>query len=834
MQKYLLDGEWHLREAGTDKELSVMIPGSVLEAYTKAGLLPDPYYGENEKNITSLFEKEFEYRRSFTVAEELLAEDTVDLVCLGLDTLGDIILNGQKIASVNNMHRAWRFGVKSLLKKGENEIMIRFHSPNAFIRQAFENGNITYVNLGNMAGSGYLRKAHSQFGWDWGPQLPDVGIWRSIFLEASGTARIGDVYITQKHEKGRVDLRLKVRIDTPDRRHFWAEDRRLCGRIRISPPSGSLIEQQVDLDLDENTFSITIENPQLWWPNGLGAHPLYGVELELLSPGSEDPGSPLDIYRCKIGLRTMTISTEADQWGREFALMVNGLKVFSMGADYIPEDSIIPRVNADRTRKLLEDCVKANFNTIRVWGGGYYPDDFFYDLCDELGLVVWQDLMFACNIYVFTEDFTANVAEEVRQNIRRIRHHASLGLWCGNNEMEVAWVDWETVRDHPKAVKADYIKLFEVLLPQLARETDPNTFYWLASPSSGGSFDEPNADDRGDVHYWEVWHGLKSFAEYRKHYFRYCSEFGFEALPELDTIASFSAPEDHNLFSPVMEAHQKCPSGNGKILYYISETYRYPKDFASLVYISQILQMESIQYGVEHWRRYRGRCMGAIYWQLNDCWPVISWASIDYYGRWKALHYGARRFFAPLMVSIFNEVKNIRLFTHNETPEAVNGLVRLTLRDRDFRALASDEVQVGIPALSAAEVFARDYAELVNTAELERSVFVEAELLIDRRVVSRQTAFFAAPKAFSFKRPRYTLDLIETGDAFVIRLKADTFCRFVQLKISGEDVVFQDNYFDIVNSEGREILVLKSDLKDSYTAETLKGKVEILSVGDTY
>jgi beta-mannosidase len=442
--------------------------------------------------------------------------------------------------------------------------------------------------------------------------------------------------------------------------------------------------------------------------------------------------------------------------------------------------------------------------------------------------------MFACNVYTFTEDFTATVAEEVRQNMRRIRHHASLGLWCGNNEMEVAWSEWDAVKDHPKSVKADYIKLFEVLLPQVARETDPNTFYWPASPSSGGSFDEPNADGRGDVHYWEVWHGLKSFTDYRKHFFRYCSEFVFESLPDLNTIAAFSAPEDYNLFSPVMEAHQRCPGGNGKILFYISETYRYPKDFASLVYISQVLQMESIRYGVEHWRRYRGRCMGAIYWQLNDCWPVISWASIDYYGRWKALHYGARRFFAPVMVSIFDEGKNIRIFTHNETREAVKGTARLTLMDREFRVLASDELQVDIPALSAGEVFVRDYANLVNTVELERSAFVEAVLLVDGTVVSRQTALFVAPKTFSFKRPAYTLDLRETGDAFGITVQADTYCRFVQLKISGEDVVFQDNYFDITSGEGREILIPKTELRNRYTAISLKAAVEILSVGDTY
>ncbi len=375
---------------------------------------------------------------------------------------------------------------------------------------------------------------------------------------------------------------------------------------------------------------------------------LYTVRAELLN-GTR----VLDSWEKRIGLRTMEIKRQKDSWGESFEMCVNGVSIFAMGADYIPEDNLLPRVTAERTRRLLEDCKLANYNAIRVWGGGYYPDDWFYDACDELGLVVWQDFMFACAIYELTEEFEENIRREVIDNVRRLRHHASLGLWCGNNEME--WQVDDDVYFATHKQKADYIRMYEYLIPKTLREHDPVTFYWPASPSSGGGFDEPNDPNRGDVHYWDVWHGDKPFTEYRKFFFRNASEFGFQSFPCLKTVESFTKPSDRNIFSYVMEKHQRNKSANGKIMNYMAQTFLYPTDFDTLLYASQLLQAEAVRYGVEHWRRNRGRCMGAIYWQVNDCWPVASWSSIDYYGRWKALHYMARRFYAPVLLSCEEE-----------------------------------------------------------------------------------------------------------------------------------------------------------------------------------
>jgi beta-mannosidase len=868
-----LDGQWLLkilREKQVDS-VNAEVPGSVLDSCIKAALVPEPYYGENEKVVTPLFENDFEYSRTFSVSGELLGEDEVDLVCLGIDTLGEIFVNDKSIARVNNMHRSWRFKVKELLKAGENTIRVVLFSPSAFIAKAYREGPIDYINTGTMAGSNYLRKAHCQFGWDWGPMLPDAGIWRSIYIEGWSVARLTGVYVTQEHSAdGKVTLHAKIEAEAASLKRFWAENKTLKALLRISRPEGSgtlksattgettaFAETITDITAITE-ISCCIEKPELWWPNGLGKQPLYSVEVELQEEGSSSP-IVLDSWKRRIGLRRMTISTEKDEWGSEFALTVNGIKVFAMGADYIPEDSCFSRINAKRTRRLLENCVKANFNSIRVWGGGYYPDDYFYDICDELGLVVWQDFMFACNIYELSDDFAANVAVEIRQNMIRLRHHACLGLWCGNNEMELAWLDWDNVKSHYPALKADYIRLFECIIPDIWKKTDPQTFYWPASPSSGGGFDDPNDPNRGDVHYWEVWHGLKPFSEYRKYFFRYCSEFGFESLPDLETVQSFAGTGDLNLFSPVMEIHQRNPGGNGKILYYLSETYRYPKDFASLVYISQVLQMESIQSGVDHWRRNRGRCMGAVYWQLNDCWPVCSWSSIDYYGRWKALHYGARRFFAPLRATVFIDEteaalpgslegplkRTVRVFLHNDTMKSAHGVLSLSLRNRDFTILAEETLDVELPALSASEALVWDYRTIVNSVILERSCFVTAELKImedaanNAAIVSKETALFVPPKYFSFVKSEYSVEVDELEEHFSLTVKANTFCRFVRIKIPEEDVVFSDNYFDITGKEGVEIKVSKGELKKTYTAKTLReallGKQgSIFSVSDSF
>ncbi|GHT80968.1 hypothetical protein FACS1894130_12640 [Spirochaetia bacterium] len=521
----------------------------------------------------------------------------------------------------------------------------------------------------------------------------------------------------------------------------------------------------------------------------------------------------------------MTVDISKDEWGSRFAQTVNGVGIFAMGADYIPEDNILARVTPESTRRLLEDCVAANFNSIRVWGGGYFPDDWFYDICDELGLMVWQDFLFACAGYELPEAFEENITEEAIQNIKRLRHHASLAILCGNNEMEWQYEMgfWDVKHQH----KSDYIRIFEHILLKACRKYAPQTFYWKSSPSSGGGYDDPNDPNRGDVHYWEVWHADKPFSEYRKYFFRYASEFGFQSFPCLKTVESFTKPEDRNIFSRMMERHQRNNTANGKILNYLSQTYLYPAEFDTLLYASQLLQAEAIQYGVEHWRRNRGRCMGAIYWQLNDCWPVASWSSIDYFGRWKALHYYAKRFFAPVLLSCqeegemtqrpvctqqFREIdKKAKLCISNETMNRVNGVVRWALREPSAAVVQSGEFSCTVEALSCLWL---DELSFPEADELRH--YFSYELLIDGKPVSRDSLLFCAPKHYPFQDPGLSWKV--TGDE--ITISAKTFARRVEIGSTDTDMVLSDNYFDLNG--------------DSKTIKLISGKIGKLFVRSVY
>lgn len=530
---------------------------------------------------------------------------------------------------------------------------------------------------------------------------------------------------------------------------------------------------------------MTVEEPQLWWPRGYGAQPLYTVRVTLTANGREQ-----DVWTRRIGLRTLWVSREKDAWGEEFCHVVNGVKVFAMGSDYIPEDNLLCRVTPERTRRLLEDTALANMNTVRVWGGGYYPDDFFFDICDELGLMVWLDLMYACSFYDLTPAFEASIRLETEQNIRRVRHHASLAVICGNNEVGsfMAGAQQALANGHggydPKRWShvADYIKMFEYILPEICQRLAPQTFWWSSSPSSGVSFDNPNDFSRGDVHYWDVWHGEKPFTEYRKYFFRYASEFGFQSFPCLKTVESFTEEGDRNIFSRVMERHQRNQAANGKIMSYLSQTYRYPNGFDNLLYASQLLQAEAIRYGVEHWRRHRGRCMGAIIWQLNDCWPVASWSSIDYYGRWKALHYAAKRFFAPVLISAeeegeitqnpkINEFhpapirRSIRLNVANETMAQVEGVVHWALRRADGLALQEGRQAVTVPALTSLWLDTLDFGDTSLTA-----TYASYSLEVNDQIMSEGTALFCAPKHFAFEDPHLSVRI--EGNEVIVSAKA--------------------------------------------------------------
>ncbi|MGJ4849669.1 glycosyl hydrolase 2 galactose-binding domain-containing protein [Bacillota bacterium Meth-B3] len=798
MRTISLNGAWTMRAAQGDGWFHAVVPGTVYQTLMNEGRMDDPFYRDNELNAFELMNDDYIYRRHFPLTAEDLRGDALLLEFEGLDTLAAVTLNEAFVGRCDNMHRSWTFDVKHLAKEGPNTLEVRLSSPLKYIREAYRQVRADGSSDAT-EGFPHLRKAHYMFGWDWGARLPDAGIFRGVKVHVVDRARLSSVRVHQAHADGRVTLDFTPEINSFTGLCACGEDD-FSVKISVTAPDGRAYVS--------DGSPILIDEPALWWPNGYGAQPLYEVSAALCAGGRE-----VDRWRGRIGLRTLTMRREKDQWGESFATEVNGVQIFAMGADYIPEDNLLGRVTPERTRLLLTDAALAHFNAIRVWGGGYYPDDWFYDICDELGLVVWQDFMFACAVYELTDAFEDNIRHEVFDNARRLRHHASLGLWCGNNEMEqfVAQGLWVNT---PKQ-KADYIRMFEYIIPKALRTVDPDTFYWPASPSSGGGFDNPNDENRGDVHYWDVWHGGKPFTEYRKFFFRYASEFGFQSFPSMKTIESFTLPGDRNAFSYVMEKHQRNDAANGKILAYLAQTFLYPGTLDLLSYASQLLQMEAIRCGVEHWRRHRGRCMGAIYWQLNDCWPVASWASIDYFGRWKALHYAAKRFFAPVLLSCQEEgvstqnanvnaepnevVKSMRLNVSNETMDAVRAHVRWALRAPDASVIESGEQAVFVPALSARWLDERAFPE----APL-RAGYVSYDLFLDGAWVSGGTALFCPPKHFEFLDPRLTLSV--NGDEITVAARA--YAKGVEILCDDGDCLFSDNFFDL-NADSRTVKILR-------------------------
>ena len=826
MQTCTLNGTWQLSAGHRSLEsVDMQIPGTVLSGLLAAGKIKDPFYRTNEDATRALFWKDYVFTRTFDVDEELLAQQHIVLVCEGLDTLAEISINGTFLAKTDNMHRTWKFQAKKLLHPGKNEIQIVFRSVLRFIEDyPYEaHKKINYIPCGSMKGNQLLRKAHSMFGWDWGPQTIDAGIFRDIYLQGYSHARIEDIRIHQQHTKN-------VSVQTSITLSESVPGQKLCVELSEDGADKPLQTKLCKTNADGvAAVDFVIENPKLWWPNDYGDQPLYIVRTTLL----DEDGTSLESITRRIGLRTLTISQEKDEWGNEFAFCVNGVKIFTRGGNYIPDDCLYTRITEKKLDYILESCRRAHFNCVRVWGGGYYPSDAFYDLCDEKGLIVWQDLMYACNVYDVTDAFAENCRQETYDNVRRLRHHASLGLWCGNNEIESAWDHWGDFQKETPYLRADYIRLFEEVLPKAVQEADGETFYWHSSPSSGGCFDNPDDANRGDTHYWDVWHGQKPFTDYRKYFFRFCSEFGFQSFPCAKTVNSFTLEDDRNIFSRVMESHQKNDAANGKMLYYLSENLRYPKDLTHLLYASQVLQGMAIKYGVDHWRRNRGRCMGTLYWQINDDWPAPSWSSIDYFGRWKALHYMAQKFYAPHAVSMTLEDHRCHVYFSNESFETTEYSLTLSIRDLSGNVLETYETKGNSPAFSAIETAVVD---ICSWEDQKDDVFLEAVIHTKDQKVLKDVETLVPYKYLNLKNPVISTEAEETNDAFILHISSDCFAPFVALDFDDADVIFSDNFFHMTDKTVQDIIVKKEDILQGHfeNAEDFRKRLQILSLGTSY
>jgi beta-mannosidase len=824
-----LDHGWQFRqimsvaEQGENGWLPATVPGDVHLDLLANKKITDPFFRDNEAKLQWIEQESWEYHLSFEVTPAMLARAHVDLVFDGLDGAAEVSVNGAKLLSADNSFRIWRVPAKSHLHSGKNLLSIVFPSP--IKAAAAVAAGDPWQPKTKVEAKTYIRKAAYEYGWDWGPRFVTSGIWKKVRLEAWDKLRIADFAIRQRdvsREVAHLDAEVEMEAASSGTAMVsvqYSGDGK--PGVHASPVSVHAGRNVIDLPIE-------IQKPKLWYPAGYGEQPLYNFTAQVTMIGQG-----IDERKVKAGLRSIVLHRELDKWGRSFEFIVNGIPVFAKGADVIPFDSFPNRVTTANYRRILQSARDANMNMIRHWGGGYYESDEFYAICDELGIMIWEDFMFGNDWQPGTYAFKQNIEAEVEDQVRRLRNHPSIVLWCGNNETESAfnWVPRPGLSADVKfQMWQDYLTEFSGILPRVVAQLNPETPYWPSSPSADY---EPLSDNykSGDTHDWSVWHGRVSFSEYEKHHWRFVTEYGFQSFPEMRTVESFTQPEDRTgLFTPVMLAHQKNNEGNSLIQDYTNKDYPAPKDFSSFLYVSQVVQAEGIKIGAEHWRRSRPETMGSIFWQLNDCWPVASWSSIDYYGRWKALQYYARRFYAPILVSPHVEDGSLKVYIVSDKVKAEPVTLRARLMDFDGKVLLEESHDVKVAPFASKIYLDWPLKKLTDAGAADTSrVFVVAELTAGGAQITRNIVYLAPTKGVHLKPAQLNVEAVSAKDGYRIHIASPVLARSVYLSFGNLDVQVSDNYFDLLPGETAEI-------KASSTAslDALKAQLKAISLTDAF
>ena len=809
---------WKLRHPHRTQSIPARVPGCVHTDLLRAKLIPDPFWGDNEKRLQWIEEEVWTYSAAFIPDAALLKRECIDLVAEGLDTLAVIRLNGREIARTESMFQGWRWPLKGLLKKGRNELTITFASPLRAIRARIKPDHLREGNDA-VGGASLIRKEQCSFGWDWGPRLVSSGIWLPIYFQGWNTNRIESVQIRQDHKGGRVRLKLAPVASRPGA--SW--------RTRLSLRGMTVAEG--------NGLELVVTQPELWWPNGHGKQPLYDISLELIQGGVV-----IDTWNKRIGLRTIVLDRHKDAAGESFQFVVNGKAIFAKGANWIPAHTFVTEANRALYDDLLTSAADVHMNMLRIWGGGIYENEEFYDLCDEKGILIWQDFMFACALYPGDPVFLKRVRGEAEYQVKRLAHHASLALWCGNNEIEQ--MPHEILRT-PKRKKA-YEDIFYRILPAVVEKYDGTTPYWPCSPHNPEGYEKGfNSETAGDAHFWDVWHARKPVQSYEEKKFRFCSEFGMQSFSSAEVAATYCTPEKFNIFGPEMENHQKNGGGNQTILDYISRLYRFPKDYASLATLSQLNQAYCMKFGIEHFRRSMPRTMGALYWQLNDCWPVASWSCLEFGGRWKALHYEARRFFAPALVSVHvpgretvgtanivhSDIRELHIHTVFDGPQDGRAEIVWTLRHLDGRKLRTGRKPVALRYGEAIRQITLDFGKDM-AKHGARSLYLRVDLRIGRKTLSRQTAFLTAPRFLELPKGKLRVEVKKKGEKrFSLRFSSPVFQYQVGFHQRKTAYRAADNFFDL---DPGEVRVIEVTTERDLTVDAIKNALETGSLVDTY
>ena len=830
---------WTFKQVRGNNSYPATVPGVVHTDLMDNKLLDDPFFRLNERGAQWVDKEDWEYKTTMAVSPEVFGKDNVEMHFKGLDTYADVYLNDSLILKTDNMFREWTVDVKRFLKKDGNELRVYFHSPIKIdipkfdaIKYPLEAGNDQSQNGGilDKKVSVFARKAGYHYGWDWGPRLVTSGIWRPVYLVGWNNARINNVYYKQDNitsKRAQINAIAEITADKD-------------GQATVTISADGIKSNRtktVDIKKGINKIEVpvTVNNPKLWWTYNLGEPYRYAFTATVTMNGASDSRTE------KLGLRSLEVIRDKDAAGTTFYFRLNGVNIFAKGANYIPQDNFLNRVTPERHRKTILDAVNANMNMLRIWGGGIYEDDVFYDICDELGVLVWQDFMFACSTYPMNPEMLDNIRHEAIDNVVRLRNHPCIAIWCGNNENHTAWFNWGWIPKYTKLgvideLRKDYKDVFHGVLPEVVSVYDPLKFYWPSSPYGGDpdakcESGQPNWNPNGDAHYWGVWHAKDSIANFNIIRARFFSEYGFQSFPEYQSVLKYAPEErDHDIYSEVMMSHQRGGShANGLIEWYLLNEYRKPKDFRSFLYMGQLLQGDAIRTAMEAHRRDMPYCMGSLFWQHNDCWPVASWSSRDYYGRWKAQHYFTKKAYENILVSPIAKDGKLDIYIVSDLLKQVKGTLNIRVMDLKGNILFSSKKQVTLPANTSRSHFSENI-EKVTAGKKPNEVVVNASFTENgKNEAITNNYFLTRYKEIDYPKATISKTTVATGDGFDVTLQSDVFARGVFLSIEDIDNFFSDNYFDLLPGEPKTIHVTTKLGKAEFDKQ-----LKSISISDAY
>lgn len=833
--------DWVFRQATKEEWLPAVVPGTVHTDLLNNKKIEDPFYGTNEHDLQWIDKTDWEYKSNFTVPAYLLKEEIQELKFHGLDTYADVYLNEKLILSANNMFRSWTVNVTGLLNKDENELRIYFRSPiNEDLPKLdalgyhlpATNDQSELGGLEHKKVSVFARKAPYHYGWDWGPRFVTSGIWRQVELIAWSGVVIRDVYINQLQVSDqKAVLQAEIEIDST-----------IDGDVKLAVQTEDKIwdsTQHVKSGNTTLTIPLTLEQPKLWWSRGLGEQNRYSFDIEASLVSQKQA----DRYIQKTGLRHIKLVRNKDQDGNgaSFYFELNGVPVFAKGANHIPNDSFITDITADRYHYEILSAVEANMTMLRIWGGGFYEQEAFYELCDAYGILVWQDFMFACSMYPGDEQFLANIKAEAIENVKRLRNHPSIALWCGNNEIDIAWSNFDEnggwgwkqqfTLEQRKQLWHDYEQIFHNILPDAVSNLHQTVEYWPSSPLvSVSNSIEQHAHSKtreGDIHYWGVWHNVEPFENYEINLGRFMSEYGFQSFPEYATIRTFAEDEDLAIESKVMLAHQKNGNGNRLIKEYMDIYMEQPVDFKAFLYLSQVLQADAMQMAIEAHRRQMPYCMGSLYWQMNDCWPVASWSGIDYYGRWKSLHYYARRSFKDLLLSFQHRDNNVDLYFVSDLQRSEQGRLTVQSMTLDGEIIYTHVEALSSPILTSTFITTIDYETLLQGKATE-SVVVVATWESKQGEQINAFTYFVKNKELNLAKPNIKVKERIVDGATVLELSTDKLAKQVYIQSEFEGL-WSDNFFDLAPGQNHTVTFTQFTGEKSLTA-AYAGEITVTSM----